>query len=105
MVSFGEMNGQTMMPVFIHWQDGKKNRMDFFSFRQIQILYSILSRTSWVQRKIQVTGYTTLKIYEKDCMQPVMYYAMEYVSGSKRYDYAMFQFNNDDGSFATVQPK
>ncbi len=38
-------------------------------------------------------------------MQPVMYYAMEYVSGSKRYDYAMVQFENDDGSLATCQAK
>jgi hypothetical protein len=38
-------------------------------------------------------------------MQPVMYYAMEYVSGSKRYDYAMVQFENNDGSLATCLAK
>jgi hypothetical protein len=38
-------------------------------------------------------------------MQPVMYYATEYVSGSKRYDYAMVQFENDDGSLATCPAK
>jgi hypothetical protein len=29
MASFGEMNGQSMMPVYIHWHDEKKNRMCF----------------------------------------------------------------------------
>jgi hypothetical protein len=38
-------------------------------------------------------------------MQPVMYYATEYVSGSKRYDYAMVQFENNDGSLATCPAK
>jgi hypothetical protein len=64
-------------------------------------MYSTRSRMSWVQRKIELTGYTTLKVHKKDCMQPVMCYAMEYVSGSKRYDYVMVQFENNDGSLAT----
>ncbi len=38
-------------------------------------------------------------------MQPVMYYAMEYVSGSKRYDYAMVQYENDDRSLGTCPAK
>ncbi len=38
-------------------------------------------------------------------MQAAMYYAMEYMSGSKRYDYAMVQFKNDDGSLATCPAK
>jgi hypothetical protein len=32
---------------------GEKEQNVIFSFRQIQILHSILGRTSWVQRKIQ----------------------------------------------------
>jgi hypothetical protein len=55
------------------------------------------------KKKFQVTGYTTLKVYKKDCMQPVM--AIEYVSGGKRYDYAMVQFENDDESLATYPAK
>ncbi len=53
----------------------------------------------------EVTDYATLKVYEKDCMQPVMYYATEYVSGSKRYDCTMVRFENDDGSLATCPAK
>jgi hypothetical protein len=38
-------------------------------------------------------------------MQPVMYYATEYVPGSKRYDHAMVQFENNDGRLATCPAK
>jgi hypothetical protein len=46
-----------------------------------------------------------LKVYANDCMQPVMYYATEYVSGSERYDYAMVQLENNEGSLATCLAK
>ncbi len=85
--SFGGMNGQSMMPMCMHWNDEKKNRMGFsVSDRFKFCIQSLADRVGF--KKILVTGYTTLKVYEKDCMQPVMYYATEYVSGGKRYDYA-----------------
>jgi hypothetical protein len=38
-------------------------------------------------------------------MQSVIYYAMEHVSGSKRCDYAMFQFKNNDVSLVICPAK
>ncbi len=35
----------------------------------------------------------------------MMFYVTEYVSGSKRYDYAMVQFENNDGSLASCSAK
>ncbi len=41
----------------------------------------------------QVTGYTytSLKVFEKECMQHLMYYAKEYMSGTNRYNFVMVQ--------------
>jgi hypothetical protein len=79
------MNGQSMMPVFIHWLDEKKNRMGFSVSDRFKFCVQSLAEHLGFKEKFQVTDYTTLKVYEKDCMQPVMYYATEYVSGIKRY--------------------
>jgi hypothetical protein len=105
MASFGGMNGQSMMPMCIHWYDDKKNRMGFSVSDRFKFCIQSLAELDGFKEKFQVTGYTTCKAYEKNCMQPVIYFATKYVSGSKRYDYAMVQFENDDGSITTCPAK
>ncbi len=85
--------------------DEKKNRMLFSVSERFKVCIQSLAEHHVFKENFEVTGYTTLNIYDKDGMQLVMYYAMEYVSGSKRYDYAMVQFENDDGSLATCPAK
>ena len=73
MASFGGMNGQSMMPMCIHWHNEKKNRMGFSVSDRFKFCIHSLAECLEFKEKFQVTGYTTLKVYEKDCMQPVMY--------------------------------
>jgi hypothetical protein len=77
----------------LHWHNEKKEQSISVSDR-FKFCIHFLAECLGFKEKCQVTGYTTLKVYEKDCMQPVMYYAMECVSGSKTYDYAMVQLEN-----------
>jgi hypothetical protein len=82
--SFGGMNGQSLMSMCIHWHNEKKSRMGFLVSDRFKFCIQSLAEPLEFKEKFQVAGYTTFKVYEKDCMQPVMYYATEYVSGSNR---------------------
>ena len=55
--------------------------------------------------EFQVTGYTTFKVYDNTSDNSVKYYANEYMSGQKRYDYAMIGFVSDDGTIAICPAK
>ena len=48
-----------------------------------------------------MTGYTTFKVNNTSSEKTAIYYATEYMSGEKRYDYAMIDFLSDDGFSAT----
>jgi hypothetical protein len=62
--SFGGMSGQSMMPVCIHWHNEKKNRMGFSVSDRFEICIQSLAERLGFKEKFQVTGYTTLKVYE-----------------------------------------
>ncbi len=66
--SFGGMNSQSMMPVCMHFQDDKKNRMGFSVSDRFKFCIQSLAERVGFEEKIQITGHTTLKVYEKDCM-------------------------------------
>jgi hypothetical protein len=51
--------------------------------------------------EFKVTGYTSFKVYDKASDNSVKYYANEYMTSQKRYDYAMIEFVPDDRTIAT----
>jgi hypothetical protein len=101
--SFGGVNGQAIMPMYIHWHNEKQNSMGFSVSDGFKLCIQSLAECHGFTEKFQVTCY--LKVYKKECMQLVMYYAMEYMSGTERYNFAMGQFENNYGSLATCPAK
>ncbi len=57
------MNGQSMMPMCIHWQDEKKNRVGFSVSDRFKFCIQCLAEYLGFTEKFQVTSYTTLKVY------------------------------------------
>ncbi len=51
--------------------------------------------------EFKVTGYTPFKVYDNASDNSVKYYANEYMNRQKRYDYAMIEFESDDGTIAS----
>jgi len=57
----------------------------------------------WIYRqfKFKVTGYPTYHEVNNSMEDTIKYYATEYMNGEKRYDYAMINFDSDEGMAAT----
>jgi hypothetical protein len=85
----------------VFWHDSKREKMQLKVF---DLFIFAIRRYSHVNRftdEIKVTGYTTFKVYDNASDNSVKYYANEYMTGQKRYNYAMIEFVSDDGTVAT----
>ena len=70
------------------------------AFQVSDLFIFAISRYSHVNRytdKFKVTGYTTQKVKNNSMEDSVKYYAIEYMNGKKRYDYAIINFVSDEG--------
>jgi len=56
-----------------------------------------LSHVNGYTDKFKVTGYTTYYAVNNSMDDTIKYYATEYMTGEKRYDYAMINFVSDEG--------
>jgi hypothetical protein len=102
-VHFSKTNnkGVGMVEDKVLWHDSKRKKM---KLKVSGLFIFTIRRCSHVHEftdEFKVTGYTTSKVNDKSSKNCVKSYANEHMNGEKRYDYAMIEFETDDGTTAT----
>jgi hypothetical protein len=85
----------------VFWHCSKRQMMQLKVFNIFIFAIRRYSHVNGFTDKFRVTGYTTFKDYDNASDNSVKYYANEYMSGQKRYDYSMIKFVSDEGTIAT----
>lgn len=89
----------------IVWHDSKREKMKITVSDLFLFAIRRFSHSHKYTDEFKVTGYTTLKLLDSLSNQTTTYYATEYSKGQKRYDYAMIDFQAEDGTSSTCPAK
>jgi hypothetical protein len=89
----------------VTWHDKKKNKMNVSISDLFIFAIRRFGQAHGFNDEFKVTGYTTYINATDFSEESIKYYATEYMNGEKRYDYAMINFESDDGHTATCPAK
>ena len=89
----------------VTWHDKKKSKMNVSIADLFVFAIQRFGQAHRFNDEFKVMGYTTYINATDSSDESIKYYATEYMNGEKRYDYAMINFELDDGDTATCPAK